>query len=321
MDDRSLKDDFKKYAKKMLNKYFPSQYTSWKQHYPGYTNDDLKVFDRFRDIPGNPEPGFLKDYLGVRTRPEMVPEFVRHLAGIHQGIPVPEDWNAEAPEHIGLLKSVLDASNNYSIMELGASWGDWMVAGAAAARHLGIKEIHMLGVDPDAGHFGSIHTHLIDNGFNPEEHVLLNAAVGSKSGRAFFPKVKNFAEHTGGIPVLPEELTGMEPKEMCEIDIISINDLLAKQTEWDLVHMDVQGWEYSICVAGIGEMNAHVKRVVIGTHSRKLEGDLLSLFHSSGWILENEKPVQFSYNSGIKKLEQMTKVDGVQVWRNPSIKS
>ncbi len=309
--------------------------------YPGYTPDDLWVFDRFRDIPRQAEPGFLKDYLGVRTRPGSLAEINRPLAGHLQDLPVPGDWHAEAIEHIGLLKSVLAAKGSYHAMELGAGWGPWLISGAVAAQHIGIQDIHLLGVEADTGHFAFLLQHFKDNGFNPDQHLLLHAAVGAQAGMARFPRVKDPANQWGARPSMQDGQSGNaadqaylsdlmtagqakpghptpEP-ELEEVPVVAINDLLRKSERWDLVHIDVQGWEMAICSAGLEEMNRRVRYLVVGTHSRKLDGDLVELFHRAGWQLEHEKPTQFSYTRKMEQLENMTVGDGTQVWRNPRV--
>ena len=62
-----------------------------------------------------------------------------------------------------------------------------------------------------------------------------------------------------------------------------------------------------------------MRYLVVGTHSRKLDGDLVELFHRAGWQLEHEKPTQFSYTRKMEQLENMTVGDGTQVWRNPRV--
>ncbi len=324
----SLFPRLKSIAKQMLYGAAPVWDTPENQRYMGYVPDDVRVFDRFRNIPKQAQPGFLVDYLGVRTRPESLASHVRALAGTVQGIPVPGDWHAEAVEHIGLIKSVLDAKGAYRVMELGAGWGPWLVAGAAAARHLGITEIHMLGVEADSGHHASLRQHLQDNGFDPDRHTLLKAAVGATAGKARFPKVHDSANQWGARPTQGDNASdtaylssvmGEAKIEMEEVDLLAINDLLARQPSWDLVHIDVQGWEADICRAGMQQLGERAKRVIVGTHSRKLDGEVMEMFHHAGWTLEHEKPTQMRYNRAAEKLESMTWADGAQIWKNQKI--
>src|SRR3954454_17590091 len=38
------------------------------QWYRGYSDEDMSVFDAFPPVPGNAQPGFIVDFLGIRTR-------------------------------------------------------------------------------------------------------------------------------------------------------------------------------------------------------------------------------------------------------------
>lgn len=299
------------------------------QHFPGYVNEDLSVFTPFQNIKAKAEPDFIVDFLGVRTRSTSLANCQREFSGKLLGIPVPGDYHAEAIEYIGLLKSVLAAKNQYYVMELGAGWGPWLINGAAAARHLGIKNIKMLGVETDSGHVESMKQHFLDNGFNPSEHELIKAAVGAQKGKAIFPKIADSANQWGARPAKltndkidssdSNYLGALLNLEHEEVDVVPINELLEKHHIWDLVHIDVQGWEAQLCSVAMQNLNNRARYVIIGTHSRKLDGEILGLFHSAGWILENEKPTKFQYRHGTNELEGMTLADGTQVWRNPKL--
>jgi hypothetical protein len=95
--------------------------------------------------------------------------------------------------------------------------------------------------------------------------------------------------------------------------------VLELEERWDLVHIDVQGWERLICDDARAQLNGRVAYLIVGTHSRKLDGDLVDLFHREGWILEHEKPSRFTFTPGVALLESMNEADGTQVWRNPRL--
>jgi hypothetical protein len=101
-----------------------------------------------------------------------------------------------------------------------------------------------------------------------------------------------------------------------EVPVFGIIDLLELQERWDMVHIDVQGAEAELCQHAIGALTRRAAWVIIGTHSRLIEGELLRLFHGPDWMLENEKPARFSYSPHAPSLEAMTTVDGIQVWKN-----
>ena len=133
---------------------------------------------------------------GVHRRLPRCPDSVAHVKAFASidgrvfSTPVPvDDWfHAETIEYVGLLKSVLTATERYVALELGAGWGPWLISGATAARRRGIKDIRLHGVEGDPEHFASMQTHFRDNGFDPAAYRLDNAAIGVKAGRARWPK-------------------------------------------------------------------------------------------------------------------------------------
>jgi hypothetical protein len=100
-----------------------------------------------------------------------------------------------------------------------------------------------------------------------------------------------------------------------DVEILSAAELIRQEARWDLLHIDIQGWEEEVCRSCIDLLGERVKWVIIGTHSRVLDGRLIALFHSAGWHLEHEKPARMKYLSGCDNIEAMTIADGVQVWK------
>ena len=233
------------------------------------------------------------------------------------------DWSA---------KSVLTARDRYVALELGAGWAPWLVAGATAARRVGTKNVKLYGVEGDPAHFAFMQDHFRDNGFDPDEYCLFNAAVGVNAGRARFPKLEDPAGDWGTRPLGAAaagetvstlsgepDYRGVVYESYSEVDILPISSLLECEAVWDLVHIDVQGWEFELCKASADLLDQRVRWLVIGTHSRKIEGDLVELLFRRGWLLENEKPAKFTFAPSAPSLEAMAQVDGTQVWKNPRL--
>jgi FkbM family methyltransferase len=297
------------------------------QTYRGYADADVRLLQEFCVPDRREEPGFIVDFLGVRTR-------VTSLASpqrLHEGvldIPVPGDYHAEAIEYIGLVKSVARATTQFVALELGAGWGPWLVAGAAAARRRGLDPIRLYGVEADPAHFAFMVRHFEDNGIDPAGQCLIQAAVGLERGKARWPKIADAANDWGSRPARLDA-TGTNDQDasylgallddFIEVDVVPVAELLEREARWDLVHVDVQGWERLVCDAARAQLNSRVAHVVVGTHSRKLDGELIDLFHHEGWILEHEKPSRFTFIPGARVLESMNEADGTQVWRNPRI--
>ncbi len=294
------------------------------QIYRGYSDADLLVFDRFAGRAFPPSPGFITDFLGVRTRTEFL-SGVAAPDGIAMGLPIPTDnVHAEAVEWVGLLKSVLAARGRFVCMELGAGWGPWIVASAFAARHLGIGDVRLTGVEADPGHFAFMRDHLRDNGLDPRKHTLIEAAVGVQSGQARWPRCLDPAANWGSRPVTDDgnrDHLGGTVDEWLDIEVRSFRELLAAEPVWDLVHIDVQGWEFDLCQSAASLLDDHVRWMIVGTHDPKLHGQVMEQMHRHGWELENEKPPRLQWQSGAVSLQSMVAVDGTQVWRNPGLRA
>ena len=285
------------------------------QIYAGYKPEELSLIREHFCLSPAPATGFIVDSLGVKTRGSSLWNEVQFLVGTVMPPPIPNDFHAEAIEWIGLLKSVRSAKGSYAAMELGAGWGPWVVAGATAARNAGITNISLLAVEGDPGHFAFMRQHFIDNDLNPDNHALLHAAVGVKAGRARWPRVDPRNTY-GSRPIFASD---GNTSQTFEIPVFSISDLLYRRSRWDLVHVDVQGDEVVLCEAGLGALNERVHWLVIGTHSRMIEGLLINLLLRAGWVLENEKPVIFDFQVSAPNVEALTRIDGTQVWRNPRL--
>lgn len=280
-------------------------------------HDAALILTYFRHEPA-PEPGFIVDRLGVRTRSSLLWDGVQHLDGTVLGPPLICDFHAEAIEWVGLLKAAGGASGQYVAMELGAGWAPWLVAGAHVARTRGITDIRLLGVEADPGHFAAMRQHLIDNAFDPDRHVLLHGAVGAVGGHACWPSVADPRNEWGLAPAEDggEDYLGRHFTDTIDVEIFAIAGLLEREPVWDLVHIDVQGGEVDLCQAIVIMLQERVRRLVIGTHSRVIDGALIALLQPRGWVLENEKPARMTFAAGAPTLEAMTTHDGTQVWRN-----
>jgi FkbM family methyltransferase len=291
------------------------------QIYRGYSDSDVDLLKSYHSNRLKPEKGFAVDFVGSRTSIAYHPSLASLDAHVG-GVPIPSDWHAEAIEWVGLLKSVEQANNSFAVMELGAGWGPWVVAGAIAARQRGISHVRLCAVEADPNHFAWMLEHFHNNGLDPAQHDLLAAAVGVTKGTAQWPKVSDPVADWGSRPRLATEEgntdhVGRSFDEWHEVRLVSFGELLKKDV-WDLVHMDVQGWEVELCAAEAALLDARVKWLVVGTHEYKLHADLIDLMFRRGWVLENEKPPRVRWVPGAPSLLSMTTHDGTQVWRNPA---
>jgi FkbM family methyltransferase len=294
------------------------------QVYRGYEDDDTAVFKQFTAANRIAQPGFVVDFLGGRTRVAMLYDQVAPLDGCVLEPPVPGDFHAEAIEWLGLLKTVKTARSRYTAMEWGAGWAPWLVAGAIAARAVGITTSRLYGVEADPEHVASMRQHFLDNDLDPSGHVLLQAAVGPETGVARWPRYPDARNMWGARPLRhgsreDEDYPNPATHDFLEIEILKASELLLREPVWDMLHIDIQGWEGAVCRSCIDQMTERVRWVILGVHSRILDAELLRLFHSAGWILEHEKPTRFRFAPDKATFESMVIADGTQIWRNPRL--
>ncbi len=289
--------------------------------YFGFKEDELALLENLRvdDLVG--QPGFITECYGVRTRvTSLWPDMASHDGAV-LGLPAPGNWHWEATEWLAIMRSVLSAEHRYRIMELGAGWGPAAVSGLVLARRRGVKDVQATAVEAEPHHYETVRQHFLDNGFDPADHTVINAAVGVHHGIARWPVNADNATSYGNRPLDGRgDYLGRRIARTRRVDVRSFRSLLKAERLWDLVHIDVQGAEFDICRSALTRMNRRVARVCIGVHSRKLDGDLFDLFWRAGWILEGESPTRLNYYPGAKSQEAMTSADGTQVWRNPRLR-
>jgi hypothetical protein len=87
----------------------------------------------------------------------------------------------------------------------------------------------------------------------------------------------------------------------------------------DLLHMDVQGSETALIASALDDLNKKVRHIFVGTHSRLIEGEILTLLLKQGWNLLREEPCLFRARPDGVPLEDMTIRDGGQLWQNPRL--
>ena len=83
----------------------------------------------------------------------------------------------------------------------------------------------------------------------------------------------------------------------------------------NLLHIDIQGSELELVQANLELIARQVDAMMIGTHSRVIEGALIELLYANGWRLELEKPCRVAWTAHPASQQAMTETDGCQYWR------
>lgn len=264
------------------------------------------------------QEGMVVNFLGVAVDPKIFPPILREKAGTVEPVPLPSNWHADIAEWGAALRSVDLSGARFTMIELGCGWGCWMNNMGAAARSTG-REVHVIGVEGDVGHVEFAHEALARNGFAEDQWTIVNGIAAGEEGVALFPK----QDHAGGSWGL-EPVFGATEQQRDEavasgkfdiLPMVSLARIAADHERIDLVHIDIQGGEVDVVEACLDTLNDKVAYLVIGTHSRQIEGRLFDLLGDAGWLLEMERPAILS----LPPEGPLTRVDGLQGWRNRRI--
>lgn len=236
-------------------------------------------------------------------------------------------------EWTDLLESVEAARKIFIMMELGAGYGRWSVRAAFLCKQFDNIPCKLVALEAEPIHFQWLQTHFQDNGIDPKEYDLIQAAVSDHDGGSWFNAEGNpdswygqklfsnreaawqFKERlkkkVGAI--YGAKRTSPEILQMIRVPTVSLKTLLKSLKRVDLLDIDVQGAEYNVLISAKKAVNAKVARVHVGTHSPDIEKNLRSLFQDLGWT----NKFDFSQNSEVEtKWGHMKFGDGVQSWIN-----
>ncbi len=279
--------------------------------------DAVSVVHRYAAKSIEPSPNHLTNFLGVKIAPDFFPGLLDGRAGQIEGAPIPANWHADIAEWAAALRAVDLSKGRFRVVELGCGWGCWLNNTGVAARSLG-REIELIGVEGDVGHVRFAHRAMADNGFSDTQYSIVHGVAAPSTGVALFPVVERPGATWGSKPII--NATEEQIKEAkasggyVELPAYSLS-YLARESPVDLLHIDIQGGEADLIEGSREDLQRYVRYIVVGTHSREIEGRLMSALTSSGWHLEIERPAIITIVNG----RGVVTVDGVQGWRNPNL--
>jgi FkbM family methyltransferase len=292
---------------------------------------------RTTTLPGADDE-FLIDWMGVRTRIAMLPWAPRELAGtVNFDLPIPDDgYRSEDSEYAALAAALVSARHTFRIVEVGAGWAPWAVAGVVVARRTGLAA-KAIAVEADPVKAGWAEQHARDNAVtveriegSPQEIAaalaipqstdlrLVVAAVWHDATILQFPLVSD-DDMGAAVWTLPGTDVDYRGAHVTHRDVpsVSMRDLLRDDQLTDLLHVDVQGLEYELLRATAGEVQDHTRLMNVGTHSRWNEGMLQEFFLSRGWGLRIDQPCTAHFTMTHPTLQGFTVQDGNQLYENP----
>lgn len=261
-------------------------------------------------------PNRYLNYFGVTIDPKFFPTILSDRAGEVEQETIPANWHADLAEFGAALRAVDLAKNTFTMIELGCGWGCWMNITGAAARRKGL-DVFLIGVEGDNDHVSFAFQSLTENRFAPDTFKIHRGIAAAKAGYALFPSQEG--GHWGLSPVFhstPEQRDEALATGNYEVlPMVSLLDVANGHDRIDLLHIDIQGGEAELVAEVLDFLKERVAYILIGTHSRPIEGRLWEMLEGAGWLLEIERPAIFMNHE--ERL--FVSVDGVQGWRNLSL--
>ena len=293
------------------------------QIYAGYEPADVGMLHKHSIVPANLQSDHYIDGFGVKTLFDCVP-FASpdslNLARLQH--PIPDDgFHAEGIEYVALLDAIerFTHDGTFVAVEAGAGWGPWLAMAGVICRGRGIKDIQLIGIEASRERFALMRRHLDFNQLNQQHGVtveLFEGAVWSHDGVIHFPE--SAVEDMGA--AASNDRTNIDYRgqqmPMLEVPCTRLASLVGEGREVDFLHIDVQGAEGGVINSHIDWLNQRAHSMMIATHSRPLEGELMVLLKANGWMLHREKPCHFEAGRAIDDWCGATTVDGGQYWIN-----
>ena len=286
----------------------------------GYFPEDEQRVPRFMAPNLRPEPAVYVDAFGVKVDPSYCP-WVK-AGDVGTGPPFPSSYLSDGIEFAAAAIALEMAAGRptFTAVELGAGWGPWTSMMALCAERAGFKTIHLAAFEADRARFEVMQQHLALNGIDGKRFRLATfcAAAWWRDETLYWPRDAGVQD--AGLAVSSGERPTHDYRgkafEFDEIPALSIATALADYPPIDFLHIDIQGSEWELISHTIDYLSAHVRTMFVGTHSRKIEGDLIDLLRTRGWLLLRERPCRFYSTEPTATLVGQTYHDGGQFWRN-----
>lgn len=293
---------------------------------------DPTIFEAFPRWSGWVPAGYWVSWLGVLT-PISYAIFKKFPASVHERrleeSTYPE-CDSEILDHVVLLEAVLDSSERFVMVDLGAGWGRWLANGAYAAKQKGLS-YYLVGVEAEPQHFQWMGEHLDGNGIEPAKRQLAQAAVSSKTGDCWFYVGRSGrwygqsavpdsnVVYTGPRPIPPGTEIPHNQEVIRRVRALDLAEVLRGVPEVDFLTLDIQGAELEVLAAQAKLLHQRVKHVDIATHSHEVEEGLRKFFRRMGWTPRYDVPLKAErvVRLGRDEVREVQFKDGVQVWLNP----
>lgn len=207
---------------------------------------------------------------------------------VKPGYPAPSEWSAD---WIACLLAAKFAGDHFTVIELGAGYGQWMVTAIMAYRTLHPnRPVHGMALEADITHYQWLEQHVARNlGSYSGVHTDLVHAAAGYDGVVSFPILSEPDRDYG--MAYKSNSTSDDLQQVPCLSMRAIDQRFAKQRV-DILHIDIQGAEKDLIVSpGFDELIRKTRFVLFGTHrSNELHNSVKDALEASGMKVIIEWP-------------------------------
>ncbi|NQV60972.1 MAG: hypothetical protein HQ502_14995 [Alphaproteobacteria bacterium] len=315
------------------------------------------TFDGMEPFSGHVEKGYLIDFIGQRTDANFraiwgVDPAATGGCEVQTQMPSLEDGEAWF-ECFNWVAAAREARGSYVMMTLGACYGGQAVGSYLALQALNPMPAKLVAVDGVPENMAMTRKQFRDNGIDPNDHWLIEAAMSGDNQPVLFPvgspgsgaqncvitnsganrmAILELAKRSGATEKLAQSLLlrnstdltiNLAPDseydftgEITFVSAVTLQDLLAPFPRVDFVEADLQQSERLVFPPAMDALTKKVRRVLLGTHGQDTHDMMVRLFRERGWdILFDYSPGQ-SYETPYGAFDMN---DGVLTAVNPAV--
>jgi FkbM family methyltransferase len=299
------------------------------------------------DVPN----GYVVDFLGILRDAKFLWNHVGPCGGQHvsTSLPTVATYGEAWFEVADWLVSAHEARQQYVAVSLGAAFGHQLVGAWKALQAINPLPSRLVAVEPAPQNCDWIRSHMATNGIDPDDHWIIQAALGHDNEPILFPvgapgtglnssvwvsstesrqsyadalRSQGYCERvlenillynsTGLLRELGHGYSG----ELKLVSALTARDVLSPFDRIDLLEVDIQQSEIEVIPPCMELMNRKVRRIHVGTHGQDAHDLLRALLARAGW------EIVFDYAPDSHHVTQrgsMDLGDGILTARNPAV--
>lgn len=309
------------------------------------------LIERIKPWSGNVPAGYAVDALGIFTDARFLVSSTGRFEAHHETTQRPAfpTWGERYLELADWLLAARDARDYFVGVSLGASYGGQLVLASKALAAINPLPFRLAAVEPVPENCAWMRRHMADNGLDPEQHWIVQAALGADNEPVLFPVGAPGSGRSGCTDtnaalsrqtyaalisargaaeqalenILRYNSTGLGYDlgdgfhgEVKFVSAVTLHDVLMPFNRVDLLEADIQHAEISVFPPFIDVLTRKVRRVHIGTHGSEAHELLRGLFSGAGWDLVFDYAPDTSHMIEQGRLDL---IDGVLSARNPAL--